>query len=123
MENRFPLAMTVQIRVTDIKTGAPFYERLFGRPADLVSTPTFHEWELLPNSWFQVAEGRPTVGNGPIRFGVADVVAERGRLMAALHVEIEPIERIAGLVAWCTFSDPWGNRVGLFQDLALHPDA
>lgn len=122
MENRFPLAMTVQVRVTDINAGAPFYERVFGRKADLVSTPTFHEWELLPNSWFQVAEGTPTVGSGPIRFGVRAIEAERERLMKELELSIEPVERIAGLVAWCTFSDPWGNRIGLFQDLTLHPE-
>jgi len=53
-----------------------------------------------------------------LRLGVADIEAERKRIQEELHIEVSEIERIEGLAAWCNFTDPFGNRLGLFQDLA-----
>ena len=53
-----------------------------------------------------------------LHFGVADIEDERERLEQGLNLSISPIERIEGEVAWCDFADPFGNRLGLFQDLA-----
>jgi hypothetical protein len=36
----------------------------------------------------------------------------------ALGVACQEPMHIPGLAAWCDFTDPWGNRLGLFQDLA-----
>lgn len=42
---------------------------------------------------------------------------ERRRIIDVLHIEIEPVNTREGVpAAWCTFSDPEENRVGLYQD-------
>lgn len=110
-------AMTLQIRVREIEEGVAFYRRLIGRAPDLDATPTFKEWEVLPGCWVQV-----TLGEAPmqtrLRFGVADLETARALAQTELKVDPTPVERIDGLVAWCNFDDPWGNPIGIFQDLA-----
>ena len=78
----------------------------------------FAEWQITNDAWLQVAKGEPAVGNGPLRLGVKDIKHERKRLMEELGVEIEEVHMREGVpAAWCTFEDPYGNRVGLFQEL------
>jgi hypothetical protein len=74
------------------------------------------EWELLPGAWLQVAEGTPVEGNGPFRLGVTSIEEERQRICTALNVEeFEIFSRDGVPVTWGTFTDPWGNRIGLFE--------
>jgi catechol 2,3-dioxygenase-like lactoylglutathione lyase family enzyme len=73
-------SMTVQFYVPDIEAGVDFYTRALGRAPNFAPYPDFHEWDhIAPNVNFQVGEGtpRPTY---PIRFGVADIEAERERI-------------------------------------------
>jgi hypothetical protein len=108
--------MTVQVRVSNMEEGQKFYETLLNRKPDFTPHDGFAEWELIPNCWLQVAEGTPAVGNGPIRLGVVDLVDERERLMNVFQIEeFEIHEREEVPVKWATFSDPWGNRLGLFE--------
>ncbi|HET7657056.1 MAG TPA: VOC family protein [Bacillales bacterium] len=113
------LEMTMQFRVLDHEEGARWYEKLFGRPADFVPHEDFAEWELMPGCWLQVAKGEPTEGSGPLRLGVEDIEEERERLISEFGIEPSPIESREGVpVKWCTFSDPWGNRLGFFEELS-----
>ena len=110
--------MTMQIRVADIEEGQRFYERLLQRAPDFIPHEGFAEWELLPKCWLQVAEGTPAVGSGPLRFGVLDIRAERERLQAEYGIDVGELYMREGVpVTWCTFDDPWGNRIGLFEEL------
>ncbi len=110
-------AMTIQFRVSDIEQGVAFYQHLLGRAPDLDTTPTFKEWEIFPNCWVQVTIG-PSPMQTRLRLGVDDVESARRWVMATLGVDASEVERIDGLVAWCNFDDPWGNPIGLFEDLA-----
>ncbi|MBE5396498.1 VOC family protein [Brevibacillus borstelensis] len=110
--------MTVQVRVPDIKEGQKWYQTLLKKEPDFIPHEGFAEWELIPGCWLQVAEGAPADGSGPIRFGVADIEAERDRLRRELHIEsLEICSRKEVPVKWGTFSDPWGNRLGFFEYL------
>lgn len=114
------LEMTVQVRVGDYEEGVRFYQRLLRRPPDFIPHEDFAEWELMPGYWLQVAKGEPAPGSGPLRLGVRDIRKERERVIAELGVEVTPIYTREGVpIAWCTFSDPWGNRLGFFQELPL----
>ncbi|PLR76535.1 ornithine monooxygenase [Bacillus sp. V3-13] len=111
--------MTVQVRVSNMVEGQKWYETLIKRKPDFIPHDGFAEWELIPGCWLQVAEGTPSEGSGPIRLGVTDIEKERERLMNALNIEnfaIESREEVP--VKWGTFSDPWGNRLGLFEYLS-----
>lgn len=110
--------MTVQVRVCDISEGLKWYRTLLEKEPDLVPHEGFVEWELIPGCWLQVAEGVPTTGSGPIRLGVADIEAERERIAKELNVErFEIYSREEVPVRWGTFADPWGNRLGFFENL------
>lgn len=108
--------MTYQVRVSDFTKGLYWYKTLLKREPDFVPHDGFAEWELLPGSWLQVAEGIPAEGCGPLRLGVENIEDEQKRLMNELGVEAFEIHsREEVPVKWATFSDPWGNRVGFFQ--------
>jgi catechol 2,3-dioxygenase-like lactoylglutathione lyase family enzyme len=109
--------ITVQVRVSDLDVGQAWYAALLGRPPDLEPGDDASEWEILPKCWLYVALGAAG-GSGALHLGVADVAAERKRLQDALGVAIPEVQRIEGEVAWCEFEDPFGNRLGLFEDLA-----
>lgn len=109
------------VRVSDIQAATEFYRTVLGREPDFSPSPDMQEWEILPDVWLLVAgtSGLPPQ-NGRIRFGVTNIESERRRLVEALGLDISPVERIEGVVAYCNFDDPWGNKMGLFQDLARY---
>lgn len=110
--------MTIQVRVSPFKSGLGWYRTLFQRDPDFVPHEGFAEWELIPGCWLQLADGDPTVGSGPLRFGVTDLDTERRRVIADLHVDpFEVYARPEVPVKWGTFADPWGNRLGFFEHL------
>jgi hypothetical protein len=110
--------VTFQVRVADFEEGLKWYEILFGRKADFVPHDDFVEWEIVPSTWLQVSKGEPAQGNGPLRIGVKNIQEERLRLMEKLNCTIEEVNTREGVpAAWCTFEDPYGNRIGLYEDL------
>ncbi|MFC0524511.1 VOC family protein [Pontibacillus salicampi] len=109
---------TFQVRVGEYQEGLSWYETLFQRAPDFVPHEDFAEWEIIKGTWLQVSQGNPTIGNGPLRLGVSNIAGERKRIMEQLHINIEPINKREGVpAAWCTFTDPYGNKIGLYQDL------
>lgn len=100
----------------DIQAGINFYSRLFRRPPDFEPHEDFKEWEVFSNCWLQVGEGEPQP-TYPMRLRVGNIEAERERVEREVGVPCSPVKRIPGLVAFCDFSDPWGNRLGLYQRL------
>lgn len=108
--------MTIQVRVSDMEKGEKWYAELFQRKPDFAPHEGIAEWEMLPGSWLQLAEGPPAEGCGPLRLGVKDIEAERERVMSDLnveHFEIHSREEVP--VKWGTYIDPWGNRLGFFE--------
>ncbi|PFG05368.1 ornithine monooxygenase [Bacillus sp. es.034] len=110
--------VTFQVRVTDYEKGLSWYKTLFNRNPDFIPHENFAEWEIVKDTWLQVAKGDPAVGNGPLRLGVHDIYSERERLIESLKTTIEEVQTREGVpAAWCTFSDPYGNSIGLFEEL------
>ncbi|AGX04604.1 MULTISPECIES: VOC family protein [Bacillus] len=110
------IEMTTQLRVADFKRGEAWYTILLKRAPDFIPHKGFAEWELVPGSWLQLASGNTAEGSGPIRLGVKNIEAERQRLMDELMIEPFLIQSRSGVpVKWGTFTDPWGNLLGLFE--------
>ena len=108
--------MTYQVRVSDIKEGLKWYGTFLNRSPDFIPHEGFAEWELIPGCWLQVAEGIPAAGSGPLRLAVKDITVEKNRLVRELHVDrFEIFSREEVPVKWGTFTDPWGNQMGLFE--------
>ncbi|SDL63921.1 VOC family protein [Sediminibacillus halophilus] len=112
--------VTFQVRVKDFQEGRKWYAAFLQKQPDFEPHHGFAEWELLPGCWLQVAEGEPAVGNGPLRIQTASIEQERNRLLERLQVNrfsIHSREEVP--VNWASFMDPWGNRLGLFEEI-LH---
>ena len=110
--------ITCQVRVTDIQQGQKWYETLLNKKPDFIPHDGFAEWELIPGYWLQVAEGTPSEGSGPLRFGVTNIIAERARLVKALGIaNFEIYSREEVPAKWGSFTDPWGNQLGFFEYL------
>lgn len=110
--------ITNQVRVTDFNEGRRWYETLLNKKPDFIPHDGFVEWEIIPGFWLQVAEGTPSEDSGPLRLGVTDIIAERARLVKELGIdEFEIYSREEVSAKWGTFTDSWGNRLGLYEYL------
>lgn len=112
--------VTFQITVPDFEKGVEFYTKLLRRKPDFVPHRGFAEWEIVRNAWLQIGEGEPKIGR-PIRFGVRDIRKERNRIISEFGIkvsEIGDVNNSGDIAYWCDFEDPFGNKLGLFQDLS-----
>ena len=110
--------LTFQVRAADFDQGLSWYKTLLNKEPDSIPHEGFAEWELIPGSWLQLAEGTPSEGSGPLRMGVASIERERDRLKSELNIkEFDIHSRAEVPVKWATFNDPWGNRIGFFEYL------
>jgi hypothetical protein len=75
------------------------------------------EFEVREGIWLQLFEGRGGSGKAVLGLGVRNVDAARERLVA-MDIPVGEVERIPGVIASCDLTDPWGNRLSLYQVLA-----
>jgi hypothetical protein len=105
-----------------MKQARPWYEKLLRRGPDFSANPDFLEWEIFPDFWFQVVKKEGQKDSQRKRFGVSDIEQERRRIIEEMKMAVTEIEELPkGVVKWCNFEDPWGNKLGLFQDLEMYP--
>ncbi len=113
---------TLQVYVDDMTRARLWYVKLLGRKPDFGANPDFLEWEIVTHFWFQLVTKKAPKDPSRKRFGVSDVYSERQRIIEELGVEVSEVEELPkGVVRWCNFEDPWGNKLGLFQDLQKYP--
>jgi predicted enzyme related to lactoylglutathione lyase len=115
-----PSGMTLALQVGDLAQARAFYGALFGGPPQFEPVEGLLEWRVGAQGevWLQVeavAEVRPLVNR--VRFRVTD--------LAAAHLAVEAagstpsaITTLPGVVRWFDVADPWGNRLGYYEDLA-----
>jgi hypothetical protein len=41
--------------------------------------------------------------------------------VASLGIDVDGVEALPIVDRWCNFTDPWGNRLGLYKDLSRWP--
>ncbi len=110
-------SITVGIQVRDIEQAAAWYERIFGKHPEIEPVPGIKEFRLFPGFWLQLMEDEEVEACGSvIRFGVQDIESERERLRE-LGIEVGAIHTVNGVVAYCNFNDPDGNKLCLYQEL------
>ena len=116
-----PGGMTLQVPVGDIAAGRQFYATVFGREPDFAPHDDFLEWRVLPGVevWWQVVgmagASKPLATR--VRLRVDDVRAAARRAGAELGVLTSPLTTLPGVVTFVDFEDPWGNRLGYYQDI------
>ncbi len=112
-------SLTFQIGVGDIDAGVAFYTRFLGRAPDFEPHANFAEWEVVTNAWLQINSERDVgSGVGPLRIEVDDIERALDQAVPTLAIDRPAVQHRDGVpVRWCTFSDPWGNRLGYFETI------
>lgn len=116
------IGLTLQVYVpsADAQAARAYYTDLFGQPPAFVPHDDFFEWPPSPGQecWFQVVAARPEVSplRNRVRFRVADLSSATDFLdhQGIAHT---PPSQLPGVVAFLDFTDPWGNKLGYYQDL------
>jgi len=100
--------------VADRDAAAAWYERLLGRPADMLPNDAEAMWQLTDASSVYLLADAGRAGRGVITMAVPDLdacIAEiTGRGVAA-----GPIERAGSAGRKCVLADPDGNTVQLVE--------
>lgn len=115
------VGLTVQVYVpsADAQVARAYYTDFFSQPPVFVPHDDFFEWPPSPGQecWFQVVALSDAVPlRNRVRFRVADLSAATGFLdhQGIAHT---PPRQLPGVVAFLDFTDPWGNKLGYYQDL------
>ena len=112
---------TLQVYVPTGETAEArtFYSSLFGREPEFEPHDDFFEWAPIAGQecWFQVSgkDGAPPLTNR-VRFRVLDL-GEAVSFLDSSEIEHSEPSQLPGVVAFVDFADPWGNRLGYYQDL------
>ena len=113
-----PQAVTVGIPVRDLASATAWYRSALelGDP-DLEPVEGLVEFDLGP-FWLQLAHSPERAGRGGIsvNLSVDDATAEHERL-AALGLDVSPVERFEGVVEVFELTDPDGNTIGFVTEL------
>jgi predicted enzyme related to lactoylglutathione lyase len=110
-------SLAIQAGVDDMAGARAFYDRLFGREPDFAPAEDLQEYETHPGAWFQITTAVEPGQMQRVRFGVPDLAVARDQLLAD-GIAVSEAEELPGVSRWCNFSDPYGNRLGVFQDLS-----
>jgi glyoxalase/bleomycin resistance protein/dioxygenase superfamily protein len=98
----------------DLDPPRAWYERLLGRPPDLIPNETEVAWQLASTAWIYVVVDAERAGRGLVTALVGDLdalVAE----VAARGIAPEGTEELAGVGRKAAFADPAGNRIVFAQ--------
>ena len=113
------ITLQVYVPIEEARTAREYYSRLFGREPEFEPHDDFFEWAPIAGQecWFQVG-GREDFEmlTNKIRFRVVDLSGAVKFLEAAGIPHTEP-SQLPGVVAFVDFSDPWGNKLGYYEDL------
>jgi hypothetical protein len=111
----------LDVGVTDLGRSEAFYTTLIGREPDLRPQPDQREWRLHrdPEVALRITAGHRSAGYGQLAVGVADLAAERSRLMSHWAGIPEATQK-PGVIALLRLEDPDVNAVILWQDLLSH---
>ncbi len=113
------LVMDVEIAftgvpVSNLASGRDFFERLFGRPADVEVAADEVMWCLAESAWLYVVVDAARAGRGLVSLSVADLDATLTELDRR---DISPIrvEVVGDAGRKATMFDPDGNSVAIIE--------
>jgi predicted enzyme related to lactoylglutathione lyase len=101
------------VPVTSLAAGRDFFERLFGRPADVEVAADEVMWRLAESAWLYVVVDEARAGAGLVALSVADIdatLADLGRR----GITPARVEAVGG-GRKATLLDPDGNSVAVIE--------
>ena len=102
------------VPVRDFAVSRDWYERLFGRPADVVAHDTEVMWHVTEGGWLYVVEDAERAGSSLVALAVSDlngVVVE----LAERDLNPGPIAPEGDAARKASLVDPDGNVVALIE--------
>jgi predicted enzyme related to lactoylglutathione lyase len=102
------------IPVSDLATGQVFFERLFGRPPDIVPNDREVMWRLTETARLYFLADPARAGHAAATLSVGDLDATVGEL-AARGIGPELVEVVGTAGRKATVRDPDGNAVALVE--------
>jgi predicted enzyme related to lactoylglutathione lyase len=102
------------IPVRDREAAGEWYERLFGRPPDLLPNAREAAWQLTDTGWIVIEADPPRAGTALHTLLVADLDALLAEI-AQRGVPVGPVETIGPGVRQAIVADPDGNRLKVGQ--------
>jgi predicted enzyme related to lactoylglutathione lyase len=100
--------------VADLQAAIPWYQRFFGRPADIVPNEYEVMWQAAGNGWIYVIEDPARAGRTVVAVAVSDLdqfvtdLVERG-------IGAGPIEAVGDAARKANVQDPDGNLISLIE--------
>jgi catechol 2,3-dioxygenase-like lactoylglutathione lyase family enzyme len=98
------------VPVADFAAARAWYERLLGRPPDLVPHETEVAWQLAEAGWIYVVLDAQRAGRALVTLIVEDLDGRLGD-MGARGVACGPVETLGSGVRRAEVADPEGNRI------------
>jgi predicted enzyme related to lactoylglutathione lyase len=102
------------VPIGDLPAGISFYERLFGRPADIVPHEDEVMWQVAGSGWLYVIRDHQRAGSTVVTISVSDL----GRFVAELSargIEAAPIVAVGAAGKRAELTDPCGNVITLIE--------
>ncbi len=106
--------------VADLHDALGWYERLFGRPADIVPNENEVMWRVTGNSWLYVIEDHARAGRTVVTVSVSDLDQFVGEL-ASRGIATGPIEEVGDAGRKANVVDADGNVISWIQVVNAGP--
>jgi glyoxylase I family protein len=103
------------IAVADFDAGLRWYERVFGKPPDMLPAEGDSVWHLASGASVYVVRDAERAGKALVTLAVPDLENLKAEL-AARSVAHRPIRQTPGPVLRLVVTDAEGNRVTFFED-------
>jgi predicted enzyme related to lactoylglutathione lyase len=100
--------------VKDFKTARAWYERFFGRPADVVAHEHEVMWQVTDGAWLYIVLNALQAGTGTVAMTVPDIEAETSAL-SQRGIRTGPIKDEGDAGRKSIVFDPDGNSIAILE--------
>jgi catechol 2,3-dioxygenase-like lactoylglutathione lyase family enzyme len=102
------------LAVTDLAAGRDFYERLFGKPADIEVAVDEVMWRLSESAWLYIVVDTARAGSGLAALAVSDLTVTLAELEDRGITPVS-VEQVGPGARKATMRDPDGNTVAVIE--------
>jgi predicted enzyme related to lactoylglutathione lyase len=102
------------IPVSELATGRDFFERLFGRPADVVVAEDEVMWRVAESAWLYVVVDPGRAGHALAALSVGDLDATLAEL-GGRGISAHSVEKVGDAGRKSRVLDPDGNSVAIIE--------
>jgi glyoxylase I family protein len=105
----------VGVAITNLDAVRPWYEQLFGRPADIIPNENEVMWRATADAgWLYLVVDEQRAGRALVALSVSHLDAELAALRSR-GIEAEVVEQVGGGGRKATLYDPDANTVALIE--------